>query len=298
MISRIYIKPTRKDSRGDLYQKSFNNLDLTGKVTSVELVDSYTIDAKLSKTELANIAQALTNKRIESSSINTLPPSGNFSFICEIGFMPGVTDNVAHTTTEEIVDTIKRPFTPGEAVYTSRLFFIEGDVTESDVKKIAYSLHNQLIERFNIIKKSSIKNNVLTTVVPSVKLAKKVPVIEVALAVSDDELIKIGKEGIMDVDGTRRGPLALDLASMKIIQEYFGKLKRNPTDIELESLAQTWSEHCKHTIFANSIDDIKDGLYKTYIKGATNKIRKEKGKVDFCISVFSDIAEGIVFDKD
>ncbi len=299
MISRIYIKPTRKDSRGDLYQKSFNNLDLTGKVTSVELVDSYTIDAKLSKTELANIAQALTNKRIESSSINTLPPSGNFSFICEIGFMPGVTDNVAHTTMEEIVDTIKRPFTPGEAVYTSRLFFIAGTVSESDVKKIAYSLHNQLIERFNIIKKSSIKNNELSTIVPSVKLAKKVPVIEVALSVSDDELIKIGKEGIFDKESnTRRGPLALDLASMKIIQEYFHKLKRNPTDIELESLAQTWSEHCKHTIFANSIDDIKDGLYKTYIKGATNKIRKEKGDNDFCISVFSDNAGGIVFDKD
>jgi phosphoribosylformylglycinamidine synthase len=143
-----------------------------------------------------------------------------------------------------------------------------------------------------------IKNNTLPLVVPEVKLPKKVPVIKVLLDVSDNELVKIGKEGVLDPDGTRRGPLALDLESMKIIQEYFKKLKRSPTDIELESLAQTWSEHCKHTIFANSIDDIKDGLYKTYIKGATNRIRKEKGKKDFCISVFSDNAGGIVFDKD
>jgi phosphoribosylformylglycinamidine synthase len=98
----------------------------------------------------------------------------------------------------------------------------------------------------------------------------------VSLDVSDDELIKIGKEGILDESGVRRGPLALDLSSMQVIQGYFKKLKRDPTDIELESLAQTWSEHCKHTIFANPIDDIKDGLYKTYIKGATNLIRKQK----------------------
>jgi phosphoribosylformylglycinamidine synthase len=63
-------------------------------------------------------------------------------------------------------------------------------------------------------------------------------------------------------------------------------------------LAQTWSEHCKHTIFANPIDEIKDGLYKTYIKGATNLIRKQKGKKDFCVSVFSDNSGGIIFDKD
>ena len=122
----------------------------------------------------------------------------------------------------------------------------------------------------------------------------------VSLDVPDEELIKIGKEGIMDENGVRRGPLALSLSYMKVIQTYFAKLKRNPTDIELESLAQTWSEHCKHTIFANSIDDIKDGLYKTYIKGATNLIRKqkqEKGE-DFCVSVFSDNAGGIIFDKD
>ena len=98
--------------------------------------------------------------------------------------------------------------------------------------------------------------------------------------------------------GVRRGPLALSLGSMKVIQDHFKKLKREPTDIELESLAQTWSEHCKHTIFANPIDDIKDGLYKTYIKGATNLIRKRKAEKggDFCVSVFSDNSGGIIFD--
>jgi phosphoribosylformylglycinamidine synthase len=305
MISRIYIAPKGKDSRGILHQKSFNKLDINGKVAHVSLVDSYTIDAKLSSDELAKSAITLTNPVIETHSINTLPGIGDFSFVCEIGFLPGVTDNVGQTAKEEISDCIGRALGANEAVYTSRLFFVSGNVTESDMKKIALSLHNPLIERFGITEAGIVKkNNSLPLIVPQVILPKKIPVINVPLNVSDDELIKIGKEGIQDRDGlsaqagSRRGPLALDLSSMKIIQKHFRDLQRDPTDIELESLAQTWSEHCKHTIFANSIDDIKDGLYKTYIKGATNLIRKQKGKNDFCISVFSDNSGGIVFDKD
>ncbi len=298
MISRIYITPKEKDSRETIFKESFNKLDIKGHVSHVALADSYTINADISKDSLIDAARALTNETIENSTINTLPPVGDFSFICEIGYMPGVTDNVGHTAEEEIADLLHYKWKSGEAIYTSKLFFVSGKLSLIDMKTIALSLHNPLIERFNIIDAKEIKKNTIQTIVPNVVLPKKVPVVKVSLEVSDEELIKIGKEGILDPDGTRRGPLALDLESMKIIKDYFKKLKRSPTDIELESLAQTWSEHCKHTIFANSIDDIKDGLYKTYIKGATNKIRREKGKNDFCISVFSDNAGAIEFDKD
>ncbi|MBU3979138.1 phosphoribosylformylglycinamidine synthase, partial [Patescibacteria group bacterium] len=108
----------------------------------------------------------------------------------------------------------------------------------------------------------------------------------------------IGKSGITGPDGIRRGPLALDLTFMRTIQAYFKKMKRKPNDIELESLAQSWSEHCKHTIFADPIDELKDGLYKTYIKGATEEIRRKKGNRDFCVSVFTDNSGGIIFDDE
>ena len=228
MISRIYIAPKGKDSRGILHQKSFNKLDINGKVAHVSLVDSYTIDAKLSSDELAKSAITLTNPVIETHSINTLPGIGDFSFVCEIGFLPGVTDNVGQTAKEEISDCIGRALGANEAVYTSRLFFVSGNVTESDMKKIALSLHNPLIERFGITEAGIVKkNNSLPLIVPQVILPKKIPVINVPLNVSDDELIKIGKEGIQDRDGlsaqagSRRGPLALDLSSMKIIQKHF-----------------------------------------------------------------------------
>ncbi|MDR2548149.1 MAG: phosphoribosylformylglycinamidine synthase [Rickettsiales bacterium] len=110
----------------------------------------------------------------------------------------------------------------------------------------------------------------------------------VNLNVSDQELEKISRDGI---DGN--GTLGLSLAAMKAIKDYFKKLGRNPYDIELESLAQTWSEHCKHNIFCSPIDEIKDGLYAHYIKRATREINS-----DICVSVFSDNAGGIIFDDD
>jgi phosphoribosylformylglycinamidine synthase len=97
--------------------------------------------------------------------------------------------------------------------------------------------------------------------------------------------------------GQRRGPLALDLTQLHAIRDYFRTYGRKPTDVELESLAQTWSEHCKHTIFASAMDDdVPAGLYKTYIQAATNQIRAEKGDRDICVTVFTDNSGSIIFD--
>ena len=294
MISRIYVTPKGK----------------------ADFINSYLIAHKFSKERIEKIAQALTNPVLENYSINEFPKTEKFSYAIEIGFKPGVTDNAGHTAEETIYDLFHIPSGVGHrdfgcptpdgtlAVYTSKIFLIH-EADRKEAEQIALSLHNPLIERSYIVSRKDLqKNKNLFLEAPRVILEKRVPVINISLDVLDDELVKIGQEGIRDEKGDRRGPLALDLASMKAIQEHFRKLKRNPTDIELESLAQTWSEHCKHTIFANPIDDIHDGLYKTYIKGATNLIRKNKGrrlggasKNDFCVSVFSDNSGGIVFDK-
>jgi len=276
MISRIYVVPKRKD---------------------VRIIESYLIKHRFSSSQLEKIARALTNPIIEKFSIDTFPKTDiirkDFTFAIEIGYLPGVTDNVAHTVKETITDLLRLKNNSSFEVYTSKIHLIENKITLKEAENIAFSLHNPLIERSYITNKASLPNKL-----PAVVLKKTTAVISVPLAVDDEELMKISKEGIVGTSGVRRGPLALDLASMKAIQAYFNKLKRDPNDIELEALAQTWSEHCKHTIFANPIDDIADGLYKTYIKGATNLIRKKKGKDDFCVSVFSDNSGGIIFDKD
>src|SRR3989344_1356984 len=235
MISRIYVVPKEG-----------------------QRADSFLIDSKFSKKDLEKIAKALTNPILEKYYINESPMVGNFSFAIEIGFLPGVTDNVGHTVKEIATDLLNLKKNLGFEVYTSKILFVSG--TRENVEKLALTLYNPLIERARIVPVKKGKIN-LPAKTPKVVLKKRKPVINVSLRVSDQELIKIGREGIKNEDGTRRGPLALDLSSMHTIRKYFDGLKRNPTDIELESLAQTWSEHCKHTIFANPIDDIKDGLY-------------------------------------
>ncbi len=90
--------------------------------------------------------------------------------------------------------------------------------------------------------------------------------------------------------------LGLNLKEMKIIQKYFQKQKRNPAYLEMETIAQTWSEHCCHKTFTGTIKiDNKEikSLLKTYIAKVTKEINP-----DWCFSVFEDNAGIVHFDKE
>lgn len=93
---------------------------------------------------------------------------------------------------------------------------------------------------------------------------------------------------------SEEGCLALDDAEMAAIQEHFREEGRDPTDIELETLAQTWSEHCKHKTLTGLVDyegETWDNLLKSTIARATHELDR-----DFCRSVFVDNAGVIDFD--
>ena len=103
---------------------------------------------------------------------------------------------------------------------------------------------------------------------------------------------------------SRDGQLYLSLAEMQTIRSHFNELGRDPTDVELETLAQTWSEHCSHKTLAGRIDyrgpDGErrfDNMLKETIFAATRKIRDELGENDWCVSVFADNAGVIRFDE-
>jgi phosphoribosylformylglycinamidine synthase len=102
---------------------------------------------------------------------------------------------------------------------------------------------------------------------------------------TDEQLIEISNELA----------LGLSLQEMKSIQTYFHNENRNPTDVELQTISQTWSEHCYHKTFKGKIQiDGKeiDSLFKTYIAKATKQI-----KPPWCFSVFEDNAGIVKFDK-
>lgn len=111
---------------------------------------------------------------------------------------------------------------------------------------------------------------------------------------------------------SRERQLYLTLVEMETIQRHFVELGRDPTDIELETVAQTWSEHCSHKTLAGRIEyrgpgfhgeplaDCRqfDNMLKETIFAATQQIRRELGEDDWCVSVFSDNAGVVRFDED
>jgi phosphoribosylformylglycinamidine synthase subunit PurSL len=112
---------------------------------------------------------------------------------------------------------------------------------------------------------------------------------------NDETLLKISKDGL----------LALNLDEMKAIQAYYKEQGRDPVDIELETLAQTWSEHCVHKTFkalikytgfdheGNQTEQYEvNGLFKSYIAEPTMQLKKS-----WIVSAFVDNAGIIAFDK-
>ena len=220
---------------------------------------------------------------------------GNFSWILEIGYLSGVTDNLGNTATEIVCEKLRLKQNSFK-ISSSQLFLISTN-NKSVIKKIANEYSNVLVNKI-VLKsfKEFIKDKTDILEQHTNGFKDRSITRSVNLNLSETNLKKIGKEGIKDERGKRRGTLGLDVQSLKAIKRYFNVKGRKPKDIEIETLAQTWSEHCKHKIFSSKIDNLKKGLFDTYIKGATNKIIKKR-KDDFCISLFSDNAGGISFDK-
>jgi phosphoribosylformylglycinamidine synthase len=104
---------------------------------------------------------------------------------------------------------------------------------------------------------------------------------------------------------SRDGQLYLNLTEMQTIKQHFVELDRDPTDAELETVAQTWSEHCSHKTLAGRIH-YRDGqqernfenMLKETIFEATMEIRRRLGDDDWCISVFKDNAGIVEFDDE
>lgn len=102
---------------------------------------------------------------------------------------------------------------------------------------------------------------------------------------------------------SREGQLYLSLVEMQTIQAHFRELGRDPTDVELESVAQTWSEHCSHKTLAGRIayrDERGERRFQNMLKetifAATQELRRQWGDADWCVSVFKDNAGVVRFD--
>ncbi len=117
------------------------------------------------------------------------------------------------------------------------------------------------------------------------------------------ELIDADDNRLMEL--SRQWQLSLTLVEMQTVQAHYVALGKNPTDAELETIAQTWSEHCSHKTLAGKVSYTDetgtrefDNMLKETIFAATVEIREELGERDWCVSVFEDNAGIVQFDDE
>jgi phosphoribosylformylglycinamidine synthase len=176
---------------------------------------------------------------------------------------------------------------PVREVRTGRAFLIEGKLPQAELQEIASKvLANGVIESVHFdafVPKEFARGREEPFQLRHVKLRD----------LNDDQLKKLSREG----------HLFLSLAEMKAIQTYFREQNREPTDVELETLAQTWSEHCVHKTLKSAVEVVDESgktlrtygnLIKDTIFAATATLMKQKE--GFCLSVFKDNAGVIAFD--
>lgn len=246
-----------------------------------------------------------------TSAGNILP-----SFVAQIRFLPGVTDNVGRTATEALA--LSSPFAREHnvQVFTGKAVYFYGDLSRNEVERVAFeSIANPLIEEIQVQPWNAYYSpeRFEKQVVPEVVLTGGGQVENVSLEVEDRALDRMSRERCW----------ALTVNELHTIRGYYdsqetrGKraamgMPAEPTDVEMEIFAQTWSEHCKHKIFAAEIDyteaDAKatqpyrplgnftvKSLFKSCIKRATEEVEKERN-LPWLVSVFSDNAGIVRFD--
>ncbi len=246
-------------------------------------------------------------------------------------FRPGVTDNVAKTTLEAFEIVLGMPLQGQKGdilgrVASGQLLLLEGpQLNEEFLSALARDVFcNELVESWTLFNEEEITHN---DRFHQERIKGDIPRVHVGAAgmlarpgASKFETIRL--DGLSDaelVSLSQKKLLALTLEEMSAIREHFASpavrerrkalaLPEDPTDVEIEVLAQTWSEHCKHKIFAADVsyEDRSErspvrpeipaqvkSLFKTTIAGATEKVKQP-----WLLSVFSDNAGIVAFDAD
>ena len=299
-VLAVAVPPHLDDARGAVLAQTLRE-DLQLPVTAARLASLYTIHAPFSAADLEEARQTLFTDAVAQASYWDARPPVSCDWVVQVSFLPGATDNVGRTAAEALDDIYQRPL--DGAVYHSQLYMLQGNLTRQDVERVVRdALANPLIHQWRITAASEWRDGASAFLPPPIAGVNKPPQVHtVSLEVDEQTLTHLSQERL----------LSLNLDEMQAIQAYFRSpeqlrqrqrhgLGGDPTDVELEALAQTWSEHCKHKIFnstihyrdANGQTSTIQSLFKSCIVRATSEIGE---RVDWLLSVFHDNAGVIRF---
>ena len=273
--SFIQADPRSASTMKDALALGFSDLQ------KIQCQDLYFIDGQLSQEELRQLAIKLFTDPVtqtttwqEVGNVPIDPAAGND--VIEVALRPGVTDPVAG----QIVRAAHELGLSGvQRAATGLRYIVEGLSQPRLVQLAKRLLVNSVIQHWSTAE--------ISAAFPE-ETASSGAVETIAVRdLSDADLLKVSTD--------RRA--ALDLAEMRAIQAYFRQAGCDPTDVEFETIAQTWSEHCGHKTFKGRVcfQDGReiDSLIKTYLKAATDAIA-----APWVISAFVDNAGILDFDED
>ncbi len=292
MLYKIEIREKRGifDAVGAGIKKDIRDLGITG-VAHVAFIQVYVLEGDISDIEVNRVCSELLSDPVSQEySVNDCarkPAKGTCAV--EVAFNPGVMDPIEASTLKGIRDI---GIEKNVSVRTASKYVIKGRVSPSQLKIICEKLlYNKLIQ--HIVDPREWKISYFAATVRPYEFR----LVNVGLlSASDKRLMEL----------SRQGQLFLNLGEMRRIRDYFKKKRRDPTDCELETIAQTWSEHCYHKTFRGKIDYTEvtrspghqvtrkkiDNLLKSTIMKATRELNKP-----WCVSVFKDNSGVIRFDE-
>ncbi|MEO0477364.1 MAG: AIR synthase related protein, partial [Planctomycetota bacterium] len=272
--------------------------------TSITAAKVFLIEAPLSDGQASTIAgELLADPIIQTASLGTTAAQPDARLV-EVHYKPGVMDPVAESTRDAICEMFPEIDSASVYVATGERYDIVGEADDAKLTRFAETaLGNPVIQ--------------------DVFLAPHHPDSFPHGSAYD---FKLSHTSIRDLDDeqlmvlSREGHLFLSLDEMHCIQNYYRDAGREPTDVELETLAQTWSEHCVHKTLKATINykiegDIptfftdkpnhttnNDGsvtignLLKSTVAAATFKLKEDPRIGDWLVSVFDDNAGIVKFD--
>jgi len=285
----IYTAAGEVDRPAERLRHDARDLGLTGEL-AVTTASGYLVEGTLEPAQVERLGrELLADPVVERTLVAPVgdaklakPPIAGQQLIHVLP-KPGVMDPVAQSALGAMLDGGWQ----ATAVRTLRKYWIGGADDAQLDRLCAKLLANDAIEQ---VIRGPLKLDRLDVGASYSMRRVIVPLREL----DDDALVKLSREG----------QLSLSLAEMRTIQEHFRAAGREPTDAELETIAQTWSEHCSHKTLAGRIryrgpegERQFENMLKETIFAATQEIRRALGADDWCVSVFKDNAGVIRFDE-
>ncbi len=295
-VHRIEVRPTTDagDPRGDAARRQAESAGLSQLPSRIDTTSVYLVEGDLDEAAVRRLAdEVLADPVTEQATIGAAPAAADA--LIEVHPLPGVMDPDA----QAVELAVERLLGTAVQVVTGRRYDLHGVDADAARKLVDRCLANTVIH--------GIHGSPWHPEAFESGHAHDMEGADVLLSDLDDA----GLERL-----SRDAHLFLDLPEMQAIQEHYLGQGRDPRAIELETLAQTWSEHCVHKTLKATIrysGPVPDGespgwerhddgsvtvhnLLKSTIAQATRDLMDDG--IDWCLSVFVDNAGIIAFDDE